>query len=430
MKKIFNVEENILFSKEKTNEYIRQLKFSFNDKIKEKKSELKDKKISKEEFSDYRKNIKEQLDKDINSLKSEVKEYREYINKEIISLDEEYKNNNNKNKESNPRNKELIKETTSIYKKQKKILKSKIKGKNDDCGEEFHSKSEYKKILNELNSKFNKEKRKSFKEIFNKNVDGTFFEKFNTYIAKYKFACQDSEHIVDLQGVQKFYPNDKKVQHVLKDINLKIKEGEIISIVGPSGSGKSTLFNIISGLIQVERGDVIVNQRNLTYLNEKKRTKFREENISFVFQRYNLISTLKCKDNILLGQDLKLDKSKIIKLEDIAKILGIENQLKKYPWQLSGGQQQRISIGRAIAKNPNILLADEPTGALDHRTTKDILNLFVDINEKYNTTIFIITHNKEIAKMADKIIKIGNGEIKEILKHKRVKISNLNLDIK
>ncbi len=189
------------------------------------------------------------------------------------------------------------------------------------------------------------------------------------------------------------------------------------------------MFNIISGLIQVERGDVIINQRNLTHLNEKKRTKFREDNISFVFQRYNLISTLKCKDNILLGQDLKLDKEKSIKLDVIAKILGIEKQLNKYPWQLSGGQQQRVSIGRAIGKNPNILLADEPTGALDHNTTKDILKLFVDINEKFNTTIFIITHNSEIAKMADKIIKIGNGEIKKITTHKRIKINDLNLDV-
>lgn len=422
------IKENILFSKERTKEEIRNKKLTFFDELKECKNKVKEQKLSKEEFLKKKDDLKTKLDDDISFLKNEVKDYKENIKKKINELKNEYKENIDIQKNKKPKNKEDIEEIKKEFNKEYNILKNNLRGKGDDDNS-LHSKSEYKKILNELNSKFNLEKKESFRGIYKKSVEGKFFEKYNKHIAHYKFAFQDSEYIVELRNVQKYYPNDKKVQHVLKDINLKIKPGEIISIVGPSGSGKSTLFNIISGLIQVERGDVIINQRNLTHLNEKKRTKFREDNISFVFQRYNLISTLKCKDNILLGQDLKLDKEKSIKLDVIAKILGIEKQLNKYPWQLSGGQQQRVSIGRAIGKNPNILLADEPTGALDHNTTKDILKLFVDINEKFNTTIFIITHNSEIAKMADKIIKIGNGEIKKITTHKRIKINDLNLDV-
>ncbi len=428
MEKKLTIKENILFSKERTKQEIRNKKLTFFDELKECKNKVKEQKLSKEEFLKKKDDLKTELDNDISFIKNEVKDYKENIKKKISKLKNEYKENIDIQKNKKPKNKENIKKIKKEFNKEYNILKNNLKGKGDDDNN-LHSKSEYKKILNELNSKFNLEKKESFRGIYKKNVEGKFFEKYNKHIAHYKFAFQDSEYIVELRDVQKYYPNDKKVQQVLKDINLKIKPGEIISIVGPSGSGKSTLFNIISGLIQVERGDVIINQRNLTHLNEKKRTKFREDNISFVFQRYNLISTLKCKDNILLGQDLKLDKEKSIKLDVIAKILGIEKQLNKYPWQLSGGQQQRVSIGRAIGKNPNILLADEPTGALDHNTTKDILKLFVDINEKFNTTIFIITHNSEIAKMADKIIKIGNGEIKKITTHKRIKINDLNLDV-
>lgn len=424
----FVTKERILFSNERIKERIKELKFEHKKSLKEISLRIKKEEISKDESLTLIKELKDNLDKDIEFLNYEVKKYREAIKIEIDDHKSNYDKEISKLKEEEKIDKKSIKEEKEKFKRHDNFLKKRLKGKGEE-DEELHSKSEYKKILAELNSKFKKEKKESFRNIFKKSEDESFFEKYNKHIAKYKFAFQNSDYIVELKNVQKFYPNDKKVQHVLKDINLKIKEGEIISIVGPSGSGKSTLFNIISGLIQVERGDVIVQQRNLTYLNEKKRTKFREENVSFVFQRYNLISTLKCKDNILLGQDLKLDKTKSIKLDDIAKILGIEEQLKKYPWQLSGGQQQRISIGRAIGKNPKILLADEPTGALDHNTTKDILKLFVDINEKFKTTIFIITHNNEIAKMADKTIKIGNGVIKEIDVHKRVKIDDLHLDV-
>lgn len=281
-------------------------------------------------------------------------------------------------------------------------------------------KQSYKSVKKDLKKRIKSEKRKSFKDVF-LNTKG-FKNKIvalEKHIAKYKYGYQESEYIIELKDVQKFYSVNKKAERALKDINFKIPKGKTLSILGPSGSGKTSLLNIISGLITAEKGDVVVANKNLSFFNEKKRTKFREKEVSFIFQRYNLLRTLKCRDNIALGLDLKLNSSKdAFTVEEIAKILSIENQLDKYPGLLSGGQQQRVSIGRALIKNPSLLLADEPTGALDEGSSRSVWETLIKINKTYGTSIVVVTHNSNIANITDYIIKVKNGKISSFEKNK------------
>ena len=197
---------------------------------------------------------------------------------------------------------------------------------------------------------------------------------------------------------------------VLKGIDFGIERGEICVLLGPSGSGKSTLLNIIGGIDDADSGYVSINGEKTVDMNEKKLTLYRRKHLGYVFQMYNLIPNLSVKENIEVGAYLG---SSTLEIDDLLKTLGLYEHRHKLPNQLSGGQQQRTSIGRALVKNPDILLCDEPTGALDYNTSKDILKLIEDVNKKYGNTIIMVTQNDAIKNMADRVIKLRDGEIRK-----------------
>ncbi|BDX52484.1 ABC transporter ATP-binding protein [Metamycoplasma equirhinis] len=225
--------------------------------------------------------------------------------------------------------------------------------------------------------------------------------------------------IVEVENVEKTYLSGNVATDVLKGINLQIERGEIAILYGKSGSGKSTLLNIISALDRPTNGSVIVNNVNLPYLSDAKQTLFRRENISFIFQNYNLLQNLNSYDNVETGAFLQKDKSKHLNIKQLFKEFDLEECMYKYPSQMSGGQQQRVSILRAIAKNAEIIVADEPTGALDEKTGLIVLKILQQINQKYGTTIIIVSHDPDVAAMADKVIYLELGNIKEIKKQER-----------
>nr|WP_258267089.1 ABC transporter ATP-binding protein [Spiroplasma poulsonii] len=203
----------------------------------------------------------------------------------------------------------------------------------------------------------------------------------------------------------------------MKGIDLKLEKGDFIVILGPSGSGKTTLLNIISGLDKVSSGDVFVIGYNLSLLKDVDLTKFRRDNIGFIFQQYNLLTNLTAKENAEVGENLSKNKNKDMTIKDIFETIGMEEQMNKYPHQMSGGQQQRVSIARALAKNPDILFGDEPTGALDEEMGRKVLEILVDVNKKYRTTVIIVTHNPNIADIANTVIHVRNGLIDQIKKN-------------
>ena len=215
--------------------------------------------------------------------------------------------------------------------------------------------------------------------------------------------------MIHLENINKTYHNGAPL-HVLKGINLNIKRGEFVSIMGASGSGKSTLLNIIGGIESYDKGEIIINGAAMSAMNEKQTTLYRREHLGYVFQFYNLIPNLTVKENIEVGAYLG---SNPLDVDDLLHTLGLWEHKDKIPSQLSGGQQQRTSIGRAIVKNPDLLLCDEPTGALDYNTSKDILKLIEDVNRKYGNTIIIVTHNDAIKLMADRVIKLRDGMIRK-----------------
>ena len=203
----------------------------------------------------------------------------------------------------------------------------------------------------------------------------------------------------------------------VKDVNLSVEPGEFIAILGHNGSGKSTLLNIIGGIDSADSGYISINGDKLEELGEKKLTQYRRKHLGYVFQMYNLIANLNVKENIEVGaylSDSPLD------IDDLLHMLGLYEHRHKLPNQLSGGQQQRVSIGRAIVKNPDILLCDEPTGALDYNTSKEILKLIEDVNVKYGNTVIMVTHNEAIRHMADHVIKLRDGAVRhnDINEHK------------
>ncbi len=224
-------------------------------------------------------------------------------------------------------------------------------------------------------------------------------------------------YIIELNNVNKYYFTSGRYERILKDIDLKIPSGKFVIILGPSGTGKTTLLNIISGLDFVNSGDVVVANTNLFYLDDNKRIKFRADNLSFVFQSYNLISTLTVEENIKIGENLRASDADEIPIKDILEQLGLSEQAKKYPYQLSGGQQQRVSIARALAKNPRILFADEPTGALDEERGRETLKLLLDINQKYKTTLVVVTHNPNLEAISDIVIKVKDGRIDKYIEN-------------
>lgn len=222
---------------------------------------------------------------------------------------------------------------------------------------------------------------------------------------------------LEVKDVKKAYGNgDSRVQ-VLKGVNLGIKEGSICTILGPSGSGKSTLLNIIVGLESVDTGNVIIDGKDIANLDSVGLSKYRRDTLGFIFQFYNLVPNLTVTENIEVCEYLTknpLDKNELLQ------ILGLWERKDKFPNQLSGGQQQRTAIARALIKNPKLLLCDEPTGALDYSTSKDILQLLEDVNKKYGTTIIIVTHNDAIQYMSHKVIKVRDGMIEEDFENEKL----------
>ena len=221
-----------------------------------------------------------------------------------------------------------------------------------------------------------------------------------------------------LENIYKTYKGYESDNHALNDIDLELEDGKVIVILGPSGSGKSTLLNILSGIDKPTKGKIFFNDIRLDKLNEEELTNYRKDNLGFIFQSYNLIPSLTVRENIELGSHLS---NSTINMNEIIKKVGLEEHKNKYPYQLSGGQMQRVSIARAVSKNPSVLFCDEPTGALDEKTGKAVLELLQMVNKNYKTTIIIVTHNPSIALMAHKVIKMNSGKIVEISENKEVK---------
>ena len=197
---------------------------------------------------------------------------------------------------------------------------------------------------------------------------------------------------------------------VLRDIDFTVKKGDVTSSIGASGSGKSTLLNIIGGIDSADSGYIAINGEKTADMNEKKLTLYRRKHLGYIFQQYNLIPNLNIKENVEIGAYLSDNP---LDTDEILKTLGLYEHRHKLPNQLSGGQQQRTAIGRAIIKNPDILLCDEPTGALDYKTSKDILKLISDVNKRFGNTVVMVTHNDAIKNMADRVIKLRDGMIRK-----------------
>ena len=215
---------------------------------------------------------------------------------------------------------------------------------------------------------------------------------------------------LEINGIKKSFGEGESRVDVLKGIDLQIQKGEICVLLGPSGSGKSTLLNIIGGIDDADSGYISINGEKTADMNEKSLTKYRRKHLGYIFQMYNLIPNLNIKENIEVGAYLSDNP---LDVDEILKTLGLYEHRHKLPNQLSGGQQQRCAIGRAIVKNPDILLCDEPTGALDYNTSKDILKLIEDVNKKYGNTVIMVTHNDAIKNMADRVVKLRDGVIRK-----------------
>ena len=215
---------------------------------------------------------------------------------------------------------------------------------------------------------------------------------------------------LEIHELRKSFGAGENRTEVLKGLDFSVEKGEICVLLGPSGSGKSTLLNIIGGIDEADGGYISINGERMEEMKEKALTEYRRRHLGYVFQMYNLIPNLNVKENIEVGaylSDSPLD------IDELLHTLGLYEHRHKLPNQLSGGQQQRTAIGRAIVKNPDILLCDEPTGALDYHTSKEILKLIEDVNRKYGNTVIMVTHNDAIKNMADRVVKLRDGQIRK-----------------
>lgn len=219
--------------------------------------------------------------------------------------------------------------------------------------------------------------------------------------------------VLQATGLKKYYKSGDNITKALDGINLDVRYGEFVAIVGTSGSGKSTLLHMLGGLDTPTEGSVKVGNKELSHLNDEKLAAFRRRNIGFVFQQFNLVQTLNVRENIVLP--IQLDGGRIDEtyFNEIVSLLKIDQKLTQLPNQLSGGQQQRVAIARALASKPAIILADEPTGNLDSKTSQDVMSFLKVSNQRFQQTMVMITHNPEIAQMADRIVRIEDGRIKE-----------------
>ena len=218
-------------------------------------------------------------------------------------------------------------------------------------------------------------------------------------------------NILKIKNLKKVYGSGETEVKALDDISFQVEEGEFIAIIGPSGSGKSTLLHSIAGLEKPTSGKVYFYDKDIYKMNKKELTILRRQKIGIIYQFYNLIPTLNVEENIILPIELDRKKIDTKKLDEIIKFLGLEKRKKHLPNELSGGQQQKVAIGRALMINPTIILADEPTGNLDSKSSEEIIQVLRKANKDYKQTIIMITHNLEIAKLADRIIKIEDGKI-------------------
>lgn len=221
--------------------------------------------------------------------------------------------------------------------------------------------------------------------------------------------------MIKLNNINKYYVTGDEILHALKDINLYIGKGELISIMGPSGSGKSTLIKILGLLDNHYRGEYFLDDNNTRYLSDDKLSEIRSRRIGFVFQNFNLINKLSVKENIILPMSYQgiSKKSALKRVDELLHSVGLSEKINKYPNELSGGQQQRVSIVRAMANSPDIIIADEPTGALDSATSKEIMGIFKKLNDE-GVTVIIITHDINVAKETNRIVEILDGKLKEM----------------
>ena len=215
---------------------------------------------------------------------------------------------------------------------------------------------------------------------------------------------------LELNQIKKSFGSGENWVQVLKGIDLAVEKGEFCVLLGPSGSGKSTLLNILGGIDRADSGDILIDGERMADMNEKALTLYRRRHLGYIFQMYNLIPNLTVRENIEVGAYLS---DKPLDVDEMLHTLGLYEHRNKLPNQLSGGQQQRTAIGRAIVKNPDILLCDEPTGALDYKTSKEILKLIETVNQKYGNTIVMVTHNDAIKDMADRVVKLRDGMIRK-----------------
>lgn len=216
--------------------------------------------------------------------------------------------------------------------------------------------------------------------------------------------------MIEVKKVQKSYGSGESRFLVLKGISLKVNTGDFVVILGASGSGKSTLLNVMSGLESPDQGEVFHNETDITKLSDSERTKFRKNNIGFIFQQYYLLPNMTVEKNVKMGADLAGNTDYKAMLEAV----GLGEKMKKYPSELSGGEQQRVSVARALAKKPRVLFLDEPTGALDEQTGRQVLDYICKLHKEYGFTIVMVTHNQNIAEMAGTVIKMNSGNISEI----------------
>ena len=222
-------------------------------------------------------------------------------------------------------------------------------------------------------------------------------------------------------NLKKDFKTNKNTFKILREINLEVKEGEFISIMGPSGAGKTTLLNILSTVDKPTSGTVYYDNQDISKMNNKQLSKFRRDNIGFIFQDYNLLDSMSVEDNmalpLIIGNEKQIKiKSEVLRL---AKFFGIEAHLKKYPYELSGGQKQRVAAARALITSPKIIFADEPTGALDSKSSSELLNCLKDMNEKFNVTVIMVTHDPQMASYCSRLILLKDGVILEDLEKNR-----------
>ena len=229
---------------------------------------------------------------------------------------------------------------------------------------------------------------------------------------------------LEIRGIKKSFGTGDSRVNVLKGLDLNIEKGEFCVLLGPSGSGKSTLLNIIGGIDGADEGSITIEGERLEDMTEKKLSMYRRKHLGYIFQMYNLIPNLTVRENIEVGAYLS---EQPLVVDELLHTLGLYEHQRKLPNQLSGGQQQRTAIGRAIVKNPDILLCDEPTGALDYHTSKEILKLIETVNQRYGNTIIMVTHNDAIKDMADRVVKLRDGMIRKNYRNE-VKIPAINLE--